>query len=61
MVGLMTSCLTLHRAYSSSATMVLMSPVVELVIRDTSLPFRLAEDSGLDCEKINEPSHCVRA
>ena len=44
--------LTLHRAYSSSATMVLMSPVVELVISDTSLPFRLAEDSGLDCEKI---------
>ena len=44
--------LTLHRAYSSSATMVLMSPVVELVISETSLPFRLAEDSGLDCEKI---------
>ena len=48
----MTSCLTLHSAYSSSATMVLMSPVVELVIRETSLPFRLPEDSGLACKKI---------
>ena len=44
--------LTLHRAYSSSATIVLMSPVVELVIRETRRPFRLAEDSGLDYEKI---------
>ena len=43
---------TLHRAYSNSATIVLMSPVVELVIRETRRPFRLAEDSGLDYEKI---------
>ena len=50
--GHMATFLTLHRAYSSSATMVLMSPVVELVIRETSLPFRLAEDSGLACKKI---------
>ena len=39
---------SLHRAYSSSATIVLMSPVVELVIRETRRPFRLSEDSGLD-------------
>ena len=42
----------MHRAYSSSATIVLMSPVVELVIRETRRPFRLSEDSGLDYETI---------
>ena len=43
---------TLHIAYSSSATIVQMSHVVELVISETRRPFKLAEDSGLDYEKI---------
>ena len=44
----------MHRAYSSSATIVLMSPVVELVIRETRRPFKLSDDSGLDYEKYDE-------